>query len=67
MYADYKYSTEWSRSDKFDMPTKGYIFSAGFILSGRFYNASMKICLQAGLNLSCLHNYNAKYANIVVN
>lgn len=49
------------------MPTKGCIFSADFILSGRLYNAFMKICLQAGLNLSCLHNYNAKYANTVVN
>lgn len=49
------------------MPKKGYIFPANFILSGRLYNAFMKICLQAGLNLSCLPNYNAKYANTVVN
>lgn len=47
------------------MPTKGSIFSADFILSGSLYDAFMKTCLQAGLNLSCLHSYNTKYANIV--
>lgn len=47
------------------MPTKGSIFSADFILSGRLYDAFMKTCLQAGLNLSCLQSCNTKYANIV--
>lgn len=47
------------------MSTKGSIFSADFILSGSLYDAFMKTCLQAGLNLSCLHSYNTKYANIV--
>lgn len=49
------------------MPTKGCIFSSDFILTGRLYNVFMKMGLQAGLNLSCLHNYNTKYANIVEN
>lgn len=58
---------EWSRSNEVDMPTKGCIFSADFVLSGRLYNAFMKIRLWAGLNLSSLHNYNATNANAEVN